>query len=170
MSAPDNIEIRPVRLADVESFHTYLEVITHERRYWSKIEPKTLPELLQWFTKALKQGAPFLIACDGEEVIGHADLTIPTLEGHTHLGVLNMSLLPPYRGRGIGSHLLKAIVAAAWAHGLTRIELQAYSSNTLAIGVYERAGFRHEGRRRKARFLDGEYDDAVLMALLRDNT
>jgi len=78
-----------------------------------------------------------------------------------------MGLLPPYRGRGLGRRLLKKIVTAGWAFGLERIELQAYGSNTLAIALYERFGFVHEGRRRKARFLDGEYDDTVIMGLLR---
>jgi len=167
MLSPESIQIRQVRLEDIEAFHTYSEFIAHERRYWGKTEPKTLPELLEWFNKVRKQGAPFLVAFDGEDLIGHADLTIPTLEGHTHLGSLGMGLLPPYRGRGLGRRLLKEIVTAGWAFGLERIELQAYGSNTLAISLYEHFGFVHEGRRRKARFLDGEYDDTVIMGLLR---
>jgi len=78
MLSPDSIQIRQVRLEDIEAFHTYSEFIAHERRYWGKTEPKTLPELLEWFNKVRKQGAPFLVAFDGEELVGHADLTIPT--------------------------------------------------------------------------------------------
>ncbi len=168
MPAQESIQIRQMRIEDIEAFHTYSEFIAHERRYWGKTEPRTFNELLDWFNKLRKQGAPLLVVLDRGELVGHADLTIPTLEGHTHLGSLGMGLLPPYRGRGLGRRLLKAIVAAGWDYGLERIELQAFRSNTLAILLYERFGFVHEGRRRRARFLDGEYDDVMIMGLLRE--
>lgn len=162
------VRIRPVGFGDIPSLHDYTAVIALERRYWGKTQPKTLPELGQWIGQALQRGTPFVVAVDGDRVVGHADLTVPTLEGHTHLGSLGMGLLPSYRGRGLGLTLLTAIANAGWAFGLTRIELQAYGSNTLAIALYERFGFQHEGRRRKARFIDGEYDDVVLMGLLKE--
>ncbi len=167
MFSPENILIRPVRLEDLESFHAYSEFIAHERRYWGKTEPKTLPETLEMFNTAITRGVPSLVVLDDEKLIGHADLTVPLGEGHTHLGSLGMGLLPPYRGRGLGFRLLKEIVTAGWKCGLERIELSAYGSNTLAIALYERFGFVFEGRRRRARFLDGEYDDVVIMGLLR---
>ena len=40
------------------------------------------------------------------------------------------------------------------------------STNVRAIRLYERLGFAHEGVRRRARKLDGGYDDNVLMALV----
>ncbi|WP_341677666.1 GNAT family protein [Niveibacterium sp. SC-1] len=168
MNRNDDILIRPVQLADVESFHGYSQVVAHERRYWGKTEPRTLAELHDWIGAAVQRGTPFLVAMDGQTLVGDAHLVVPRLEGHTHLGALGMGLLPAYRGRGLGLSLLTAVVTAGWSFGLSRIELQAYGSNTLAIALYERFGFRHEGRRRHARFLDGEYDDAVLMSLLRD--
>ena len=164
----NEVLIRPVQLADVASYRVYSEVITRERRYWGKTEPKTVSELTQWIGLALERRTPFFVAVEGTAVVGHADLTVPVLEGHGHLGSIGMGLLPNYRGRGLGLSLLTAVVSGGWYFGLTRIELQAFSSNTLAIQLYERFGFRHEGIRRRARLLDGEYDDVVLMSLLRD--
>ena len=42
--------------------------------------------------------------------------------------------------------------------------------NAAAITLYERCGFRHEGRRRRARLLDGVAEDVVEMALNFDET
>jgi RimJ/RimL family protein N-acetyltransferase len=80
-----------------------------------------------------------------------------------------MGLLPEYRGRGLGRRLAEAAVAAARERGMERIALEVFASNTRAIALYERLGFRHEGVLRRARKLDGRYDDNVLMALVDDS-
>jgi RimJ/RimL family protein N-acetyltransferase len=78
-----------------------------------------------------------------------------------------MGLLPGYRGRGIGRRLMEEAIARAWHAGLERIELEVFASNAPARALYEKLGFVTEGVRRRARKLDGAYDDNVLMALLR---
>jgi RimJ/RimL family protein N-acetyltransferase len=50
--------------------------------------------------------------------------------------------------------------------GLHRIELDVYAFNPRAQAVYERAGFVREGVRRDALRWDGEYTDAITMAIL----
>ena len=40
------------------------------------------------------------------------------------------------------------------------------ASNVNANRLYEKLGFKHEGLKRRARHLDGAWDDNVLMALL----
>ena len=50
--------------------------------------------------------------------------------------------------------------------GMTRIELEVMASNATAVRLYEQLGFVHEGVKRRARHLDGAWDDNVLMALL----
>ena len=41
-----------------------------------------------------------------------------------------------------------------------------WASNVDAIALYHQLGFVEEGIRRRARLLDGQYDDMVEMALL----
>ena len=87
--------------------------------------------------------------------------------------------LPPRRGvgdggacgdrrRGIGSRLLSATLAAARDAALLRVELEVYASNTVAIALYERSGFYHEGRKINARLFNGAFDDVLLMGLRFD--
>lgn len=49
---------------------------------------------------------------------------------------------------------------------LNRIGLNVYAYNVRGIRCYERVGFRHEGRRRAARFWKGKYWDILEMGLL----
>lgn len=50
---------------------------------------------------------------------------------------------------------------------LNRISLVVYDDNPRAIRVYEKAGFIHEGRLRKARYKHGQYSDELIMSILR---
>ena len=52
---------------------------------------------------------------------------------------------------------------------LHRITLYVHEFNERAIGVYERCGFKHEGRLREAHFMDGKYTDVLIMGLLRED-
>ena len=61
---------------------------------------------------------------------------------------------------------MQAALDAARAQGLERIELDVYASNRGAIHLYEKFDFEVEGVKRKARKIDGKYDDIVCMALL----
>ena len=49
--------------------------------------------------------------------------------------------------------------------GLERVELEVFASNRVARQLYEQYGFSVEGTLRRARKLDGEYDDVIIMAL-----
>ncbi len=65
---------------------------------------------------------------------------------------------------------MESTILAAKEFGIERVELLVYKSNTPAIRFYEKAGFVHEGLKKKARKLDGKYDDVLLMALFISQT
>ena len=49
-----------------------------------------------------------------------------------------------------------------------RISLDTWDGNNRAIRAYEKVGFKIEGCQREARFVLGNYHDAILMGLLRE--
>ena len=79
-----------------------------------------------------------------------------------------MGVVAEFRRRGIGYRLLEATVTKALSNGLTRIELEVFSSNQAAIALYETFGFEREGVKRKARYVDELWDDFIMMALLNE--
>jgi ribosomal protein S18 acetylase RimI-like enzyme len=70
------------------------------------------------------------------------------------------------RRRGIGRRLIERTIICARERGLERIELEVFASNSPAIKLYEDVGFVLEGVKRRARKIDGAYDDLIVMALL----
>ena len=79
----------------------------------------------------------------------------------TELHVLVIATHPTMRGRGYGAQLLDHAIAAAVATGCALATLEVRRSNTAAIGLYERAGFKTVHVR--ARYYQDDGEDALVM-------
>jgi RimJ/RimL family protein N-acetyltransferase len=97
-------------------------------------------------------------------VVGWCDIIPSKREAFSHCGTLGMGLIKEYRGQGIGTRLLRATLQKARQNGLERVELEVFAANGAAIRLYEREGFRVEGKKVRAARLAGAYLDVVLMA------
>lgn len=83
-------------------------------------------------------------------------------------GTMGILVGPKFRGRGIGSDAVRAVLDFAFEEmNLNRVELQVWAYNVRAIKAYERAGFVKEGVRRQASWQGGRYRDVVIMGALR---
>jgi RimJ/RimL family protein N-acetyltransferase len=72
------------------------------------------------------------------------------------------------RGKGYGGEALRLAVDFCWNHlNLNRVQLSVLKHNLRAVAAYKAAGFRKEGRMRKAAFIGGAWVDLILMAALR---
>ena len=59
--------------------------------------------------------------------------------------------------------LIEKTIEHAKAIGLEKVELEVFESNKIAIGFYNKYGFKEEGLLIKSRKLDGKYDNVVVM-------
>ena len=160
-----SIDLRPVRESDIESFREAVNGVCAERRYVATINGFSLEQTRAFIGHIIKESLPQIVAIDCEKVIGWCDILPSTVEGFTHVGRLGMGVVKPYRGQGIGRRLLKQCLDAARTIGIEKVELEVYSDNLSAIRLYESESFEIEGLRRRARKLDGEYQDIQLMCL-----
>jgi len=110
----------------------------------------------------------FVIEVDGERA-GTVGFTCVN-ERHRIAEIGRFALEPRFRGRGLGDEAARIFQRLLLVGlGFHRIELQIYAFNGRAIAHAERSGFVREGVRRKAYFRDGEWQDAVLFALVRED-
>jgi len=76
---------------------------------------------------------------------------------------------PDNRSHGYGAEAIAMIVRYAFEDlGLNRVGLSVFDFNDAAIATYERLGFVHEGRLRRAVKREDGFRDALLMSVLRD--
>lgn len=76
-----------------------------------------------------------------------------------------MGIIPGWPEHGIG-RLIHATLEAAEAAGFSKVELTVNTDNGRAIRLYRSVGFVEEGRKQKARFLEGEFQDVLVMGRL----
>jgi diamine N-acetyltransferase len=77
---------------------------------------------------------------------------------------------PRFRGRGIADEVARMFQRhLLFDLGFHRIELQIYGFNERAIAHAERSGWVREGVKRKAYHRHGEWQDAVLFGLVRED-
>jgi RimJ/RimL family protein N-acetyltransferase len=74
-----------------------------------------------------------------------------------------------YWGKGCGTEATHLVIRHAFETlNLHRVSLRVYEYNDRALKVYQKVGFRIEGRLRQDTFLEGRYWDTVVMAVLRE--
>jgi ribosomal-protein-alanine N-acetyltransferase len=100
------------------------------------------------------RGAP-----GGTVMAGYAGLMF--IPGGTQADVLTIAVRAAFWGRGIGSALLGALLAAARERGCTEVFLEVRADNPRAHGLYLRRGFEEIGVRRG--YYQPSGTDAIVM-------
>ena len=73
------------------------------------------------------------------------------------------------QGRGIGFFAVKEMLNHAFNNlNLQRVELFVLEDNKRAIHLYEKSGFKYEGRKRKARYKNGKFVDLFMYSILKE--
>jgi RimJ/RimL family protein N-acetyltransferase len=163
----DGVRIVPTTEAHIEGLQRCVDAVARERRWLGFLEGPPLAATHAFVDSILRgAGVQFVALNEADEVVGWCDIVRLDQETFRHAWRLGMGLLPAVRGRGLGRRLAEAAIAAARERGAERIELEVFASNARALALYEKLGFVREGVRKRARKLDGEYDDVVIMALL----
>src|SRR5689334_16393349 len=153
---------------DAEAVSACVDAVARERRYLGNTSGFSAEQTRAFISSLSDSGGIQIVVVAEGKIVGWCDVTPLPFEGMRHVGRLGMGLLPPFRGRGLGRRLVREALSYVFAKNLNRVELEVFASNKIAVGLYEREGFAIEGRKRCARFLDGVWDDLLIMGCLRD--
>jgi putative acetyltransferase len=158
--------IRAAGPADAEQMAT-LHNLPGYRYGTLRIPFHSSAELHKWLENPAPGGRQ-LVACADDLIIGNIGLSPAANGRRRHVASIGMGVHDDFRGRGVGSALMKAALDLAdnWLD-IRRIELTVFTDNDDAIRLYERNGFVTEGHFRDFAFRDGRYVDAYSMARLR---
>lgn len=115
-----------------------------------------------WSEQALREELGkgiFLVAERAGAAVGYVGCQTVLDEGY----ITNVAVLPAARRQGVARAMLRALTEQAARQELAFVTLEVRASNAPAIALYEGAGFRPAGVRR--RFYTQPTEDAVLMTL-----
>jgi putative acetyltransferase len=162
-----------LRRATVQDVDWLVELLTHEDTEpflggQRSLDAENLSAEVERSQREPERFGRLIIELDGERagVMGFEERS--ELHRIAHLG--GLAVHPEFRGRGVadeGARLLQRYLLIEL--GFHRLQLKCYGFNERAIRHSERVGFVREGVERKAYLRHGEWQDAVLFALLRED-
>jgi len=113
------------------------------------------------FQDCLLAGYPSLLALEDDRPAGYGVMSIAADEAH----LLNLCTAPERQSRGLGRHLLRALLRTARDRGAQRIFLEVRPSNPPALALYHSEGFNEIGRRPRYYPAANGREDAIVMAM-----
>ena len=158
--------VTPLVEEHIAGYRAAFDRVAHEHRFLDYLEAPPAAAVQKFVLSNIRDKNPQFVALDDHTVVGWCVIAPKLKPIYQHAGVLGMGIIEGYRGRGIGSALINATLTAARQRGLKRVELQVRENSMSAVALFERSGFVKEGVMRKHAFIDGEYENSVLMAQL----
>lgn len=156
----------PLAEEHIAGYRAAFDQVAKEHRFLDYLEAPPAAAVQKFVLSNIRIKNPQFVALADNTVVGWCVIAPKAKPIYQHAGVLGMGIVEGYRGRGIGTKLINAALDAARRRGLKRVELQVRENSLSAMALFEKSGFVKEGVMRKQAFIDGEYENSVLMALL----
>ena len=131
------VEVRPARKDDLAA------AVELERMCFGSGTFSLTKRQLQYLQR--RPTAVFLVAEQEGTVVGQGVALLRQHRNGASGRIYSLSTHPERRGQGIGETLLREMVTTLGDRGVRRVYLEVDQSNTAAIRLYERSGFRRLG-------------------------
>lgn len=104
------------------------------------------------------------VARDDGNVLGWAALS-PVSGRCVYAGVAEVSVYVSERarGRGVGTALLQALIAASEQNAIWTLQAGIFPENVASVKLHEALGFRVVGRRERLGAMNGQWRDVLLL-------
>ena len=137
----------------------YRKMTAEDVPFISRLEEETfsMPWSADSFLEMIgKEDARYYVAEEDGRLLGGCGVLMIAGEGN----ITNVAIAPEARNRGIGTALLRHLMAEGDREGLTAYTLEVRVSNAAAIHVYEKLGFVSAGVR--PGFYEKPVEDAII--------
>lgn len=143
------VTIRPAQVHDVPAIQQVARESWHAA-YDGVLGPEAVEKMIeQWYAEdALERSVtdedqPFVVAVDGDELVGFANATREPESGTWHLARIYVD--PEHWGEGVGTALLEWIETTLDRRGVDAYELAVLAGNDVGVAFYEARGFDRIG-------------------------
>jgi len=164
------VRLRPLSTDDVDHIMAWVNDHQVTRTILTGRYPMTREAEEQWIEERLKPKPTevvFVVETLAGDYLGGISLFhIHPVEHHAELGIVIGK--KSQWGKGYATEAMQLLVTYGFKQlNLHMIYLTVMDVNERAAGIYERVGFRHEGRLRHRVYRDGVYRDLLSMSILR---
>jgi L-amino acid N-acyltransferase YncA len=164
----EEIRLRDATQADVSSICAIHNQGIEDRVATLDVDLHTLAEQRAWFNRHGPRH-PVIVAEAVGDTVGWASLNqFSARVAYRFVADLSVYIERGWRGKGVGTLLLREIDARARILGYHKIVLSAFPSNQAGMRLYEKFGFRTVGIYREQGLIDGRWVDTIIMEKLFD--
>lgn len=158
-----DIAIRPAKIEDARAIGEAERAIAQTPGFLRSAPDEILDANIE---KSIRHESIYLVAEHGGKIVGHAALHSFSLRSMQHIASLNLVIHLAWQNKGIGTKLLKQVIALAKeAKKWRKIELNVRVTNNVAIALYHKFGFQTEGRLKEKVRVGDSYVDELIMGL-----
>ena len=143
----------------------YNDAVLNTTAIWNE-QPVDLANRQAWFSARQAQQYPILVAVDNDEVTGYASFgDWRPFEGFRYSVEHSVYVRNDQRGKGLGPHLMQALIERARSCGKQVMVAAIESGNLASIRLHERLGFVTTGQMPQVGIKFGRWLDLTFMQL-----
>ncbi len=168
----DNIKLRLATEADSAKLWQMMCELDNETTFMlyepdERVALTNSDRLASKIADTISVGDLLLLAeTDSSDIIGYLSAECGRYNRTKHIAYIVVGIRQAYQNKGIGKALFNRLNNWAIENKLARLELTVDCANAVAIHLYEKNGFKIEGKRQKSLFVAGIYRDEYYMAKL----
>ena len=163
----DQVTLRTIEEEDLP----YLQEQVNDPTVWRAIgrrDPVNAEQERDFFDDVVcDDGSVQLLVCAGDDPVGTVGFHLDP--GAARTAELGYWIAPDEHGNGYGSEAADLLTTYGFEQrGCHRIEARVFEFNDASQALLESIGFEREGRKRDAKFIDGEYQDMLWYGVLAE--
>jgi phosphinothricin acetyltransferase len=157
------LTVRDARADDAAAIAVIYNQGIADRIATLETEERTPEERTKWLA-ARGPRHPVLVAERDRMVVGWGSLNqFNPRKAYDYVADFSVYVERAWRGKGVGSALLRALIARAKQLGYHKMVLSAFPWNALGMALYEKHGFRTVGIYKEQGLLDEKWVDTIIM-------
>ncbi|AUW59748.1 GNAT family N-acetyltransferase [Sphingobium sp. SCG-1] len=160
------LSVRSAAIDDAEAIAAiYAHHVSHGTASY-EVVPPTAAETVEKIQMVTGQKWPFLVACDGSEVVGYGyAMQFRDRPAYAYACENSIYVAHDRRGDGIGKLLLKALLEAAEAYGFRQMVAVIGGAEPASVALHGACGFAQVGRLTGMGWKAGRWLDTVYMQI-----
>lgn len=124
-------------------------------------------QLEWWKTSSIDKSKSYFVLCSFADETRIGFVRMDEIDHFNKSIRIGGDIHPDFRKEGWGTRMYHLLLNYCFNQlAMNRVWLLVLDSNDVAIGLYNKMGFKEEGRQRQAIFRDGKYHDYIMMSIL----
>lgn len=161
------VSVRPATAADLPQIASIYGIAVEQGTASFELSPPDATEMARRFDAITSAGYPYLVAHEGDQILGYAYASAYRTRPAYRFTVENsIYVAPAAQGKGAGRILLERLVEACTERGFRlMVAVIGDSANFASITLHRRCGFHFSGTLHAIGWKHGRWLDSVLMEL-----